>query len=51
MCTQCATPDAPESTMHEAFRVISETVSEGQIDEVRGGLPEQMKYLFPTLAA
>lgn len=41
-------PDAAESAMQAVFRVIGDTVSEGQIDEVRGQLPEQMKYLFPA---
>lgn len=40
-------PDVAESTMQAVFRVVSESVSEGQIDEVRGGLPAEMKYLFP----
>ncbi len=44
-------PDLAQSTMQAVFRVIGETVSEGQINEVRGELPKQMKYLFPTLAA
>jgi CBS domain-containing protein/uncharacterized protein (DUF2267 family) len=39
--------DTAESTMQAVFRVVSESVSEGQIDEVRGGLPADMKYLFP----
>jgi CBS domain-containing protein/uncharacterized protein (DUF2267 family) len=40
--------DVAESTMQAVFRVVSETVSEGQIDEVRGQLPADMKYLFPV---
>ena len=30
------------------FKVLSESVSAGQINEVRGQLPEEMKALFPT---
>jgi uncharacterized protein (DUF2267 family) len=41
-------PDVAESTMQTVFRAVSDTVSEGQIDEVRGQLPEEMKYLFPA---
>jgi uncharacterized protein (DUF2267 family) len=33
--------------MQAVFRAVSKTVSEGQIDEVRGGLPADMKYFFP----
>ena len=44
-------PDVAEATMQAVFQVISETVSEGQIDEVRRQLPEQMRYLFPALVA
>jgi uncharacterized protein (DUF2267 family) len=40
-------PDAGESAMEAVFRAVSDTVSEGQIDEVRAQLPEAMKYLFP----
>lgn len=43
--------DIAESTMEAVFRVVSETVSEGQIDEVRGQLPEAMKHLFPVPVA
>jgi uncharacterized protein (DUF2267 family) len=32
------------------FKVISESVSAGQIEEVRGQLPEEMKGLFPIRA-
>lgn len=42
-----AEPGMAESTMQSVFRVVGEAVSEGQIDEVRGGLPADMKYLFP----
>jgi CBS domain-containing protein/uncharacterized protein (DUF2267 family) len=42
-----AGPDVAESAMQAVFRVNSDTVSEGQIDEVRGQLPGEMKYLFP----
>lgn len=45
------TRNIADSTMQTVFRVIGETVSQGQIDEVRGGLPEQMKYLFAPVAA
>lgn len=44
-------PDVAESIMQTVFRVVSESVSEGQIDEVRGGLPTEMKYLFPEFWA
>ena len=40
-------PEVAESTMQAVFRAVSKTVSEGQIDEVRGGLPADMKYFFP----
>lgn len=40
-------PEVAQSTMQGVFRVVGEMVSEGQIDEVRGGLPADMKYLFP----
>jgi uncharacterized protein (DUF2267 family) len=30
------------------FKVLSENVSAGQIKEVRGQLPQEMKALFPT---
>jgi CBS domain-containing protein/uncharacterized protein (DUF2267 family) len=33
------------------FKVISENVSAGQIKEVRGQLPQEMKALFPTTAS
>lgn len=42
-----AAPEVAESTMQAVFRAVGESVSEGQIDEVRGGLPADMKYLFP----
>jgi CBS domain-containing protein/uncharacterized protein (DUF2267 family) len=42
-----AAPEVAESTMQAVFRAVSKTVSEGQIDEVRGGLPADMKYFFP----
>lgn len=42
-----AGPEVAESAMQAVFRAVSGTVSEGQIDEVRGGLPADMKYLFP----
>jgi hypothetical protein len=32
------------------FKVLSENVSAGQIKEVRGQLPQEMKALFPTAA-
>jgi CBS domain-containing protein/uncharacterized protein (DUF2267 family) len=32
------------------FKVISDSVSAGQIEEVRGQLPEEMKTLFPAVA-
>lgn len=34
-------------TMKSVFKMIDETVSAGQIEEVRGQLPEVMKPLFP----
>jgi uncharacterized protein (DUF2267 family)/CBS domain containing-hemolysin-like protein len=43
---------APAETASEivraVFKVLSEVVSSGQIKEVRGQLPEEMKTLFPT---
>lgn len=35
------------ATMKAVFKAISETVSPGQIEEVRGQLPEEMKHLLP----
>jgi uncharacterized protein (DUF2267 family) len=36
--------------LREVFKVISESVSAGQIKEVRGQLQEEMKALFPISA-
>jgi uncharacterized protein (DUF2267 family)/predicted transcriptional regulator len=38
-------------TMKSVFKTIGETVSAGQIEEVRGQLPEEMKHLFPETQA
>ncbi len=38
-------------TMKAVFKTIGETVSAGEIEEVRGQLPEEMKHLFPQTQA
>jgi CBS domain-containing protein/uncharacterized protein (DUF2267 family) len=38
------------SILYAVFKVISESVSAGQISEVRGQLPDEMKALFPIAA-
>jgi uncharacterized protein (DUF2267 family) len=38
------------AVLRSVFKVISESVSAGQIKEVRGQLPEEMKALFPIAA-
>jgi uncharacterized protein (DUF2267 family) len=44
------TPDTAEASLRAVFKVISKSVSPGQIEEVRGQLPEEMKTLFPSAA-
>ncbi len=44
-------PERADMVLQAIFRAVSNTVSPGQIKEVRGQLPEEMKYLFPALAA
>ena len=39
--------DAASAVLRAIFSTVSDTVSSGQIDEVRGQLPEAMKSLFP----
>lgn len=39
--------DAAAAVLRAVFGTVSDTVSPGQIDEVRGQLPETMKSLFP----
>jgi uncharacterized protein (DUF2267 family) len=43
--------DAAAHAMQSVFQTTAESVSRGQIEEVRGQLPEGMKDLFPSLAA
>lgn len=39
------------ATMGAVFKAVGETVSAGQIEEVRGQLPEEMKHLLPQAKA
>jgi len=39
--------DAASTVLRAVFSTVSDTVSPGQIEEVRGQLPEAMKSLFP----
>lgn len=41
-------PEAASGTLRGVFKIISDSVAAGQIDEVRGQLPEEMKTLFPA---
>jgi uncharacterized protein (DUF2267 family) len=41
-------PQAARVTLRGVFRIISDSVAAGQIEEVRGQLPEEMKELFPA---
>lgn len=43
-------PGEARERLRAVFRVVSERVSAGQIKEVRGQLPEDMKILFPERA-
>ena len=40
-------PEQASATMKAVFDAIGNTVSAGQIEEVRGQLPEEMKHLLP----
>jgi CBS domain-containing protein/uncharacterized protein (DUF2267 family) len=42
--------ESASEVLRAVFEVIAESVSAGQIKEVRGQLPDQMKALFPTAA-
>jgi uncharacterized protein (DUF2267 family) len=42
--------EGANGTLQAVFRIISDSVTAGQIDEVRGQLPEEMKTLFPAHA-
>jgi uncharacterized protein (DUF2267 family) len=44
------TPESAEESLRATFKVVSDSVSAGQIQEVRGQLPEDMKTLFPAAA-
>lgn len=44
------TPERAGVVLQAVFSAIRNTVSVGQVDEVRGQLPEEMKYLFPLAA-
>jgi CBS domain-containing protein len=41
-------PQGASETLRSIFRIISDSVAAGQIDEVRGQLPEEMRTLFPV---
>jgi uncharacterized protein (DUF2267 family) len=41
--------EGASKTLQAVFKALSNTVSAGQIHEVRGQLPEEMKHLFPLL--
>ncbi|MBS3652505.1 DUF2267 domain-containing protein [Pseudaminobacter sp. 19-2017] len=43
-------PESASEILRAICRVIAENVSEGQIQEVRGQLPDEMKALFPITA-
>jgi uncharacterized protein (DUF2267 family) len=43
-------PESASESLRAVFKVISESVSAGQIEEVRGQLPKEMKALFPEAA-
>jgi uncharacterized protein (DUF2267 family) len=43
-------PETASETLRAVCKVISESVSAGQIAEVRGQLPEEMKALLPAVA-
>lgn len=43
-------PDDVGESLQAVFKVIADRVSAGQIEEVRGQLPEEMKALFPAAA-
>ncbi len=40
-------PEMAREALRGVFKVISDSVAAGQIEEVRGQLPEEMKELFP----
>jgi len=42
--------ESASEVLRRVFKVISESVSAGQINEVRGQLPDEMKALFPVTA-
>lgn len=44
------TAESASESLRAVCKVIAENVSSGQIKEVRGQLPEEMKTLFPTAA-
>lgn len=44
------TAESAGEGLRAIFKVIAENVSSGQIKEVRGQLPDEMKTLFPTAA-
>lgn len=43
-------PQNARQTLLAIYKVISNNVSAGQMEEVRGQLPEEMKSLFPALS-
>lgn len=43
-------PEQAGVALQSVFKTIGDTVTAGQIDEVRGQFPEAMKHLFPSPA-
>jgi CBS domain-containing protein/uncharacterized protein (DUF2267 family) len=43
-------PQGASETLRSVFKIIADSVAAGQIDEVRGQLPEEMRALFPVPA-
>jgi CBS domain-containing protein/uncharacterized protein (DUF2267 family) len=41
-------PERANAVMQSVFKAVSNAVAAGQINEVRGQLPEDMKHLFPA---
>lgn len=44
-------PERATEVMQAVFKAVGNTVAAGQINEVRGHLPQDMKHLFPTPAS
>jgi uncharacterized protein (DUF2267 family) len=41
-------PQQADATMLGVFKAVGNAVAAGQIDQVRGQLPDDMKHLFPA---